>query len=737
MLSFPSSFTRNTLADQELPKLLGKNLGDTLTNIGVAALKGLAKKSETTLDSIKNGLDFDTNRNYKNNTNVKILNTTSTFILSTSISNNELLNGGNYMMSLNDITAENKNVYENAFKMPAEVLESINMYKYVYKKYGVPYQMERKNGKNKDDKSSQLSLVTMQVTPSLFNPLFAVPAHGFGTSKQVSDLYNKSGIFPLNIPIAIDGHIIDYSNYYQLNTEIDNPESPIKDAKNTVEKQTDGNVNAEKLSNYLPNKNKKLEDINDCSIKTLVELSKDSTIEGSIYQQDVNVKKKSPLGRNTYRYADFMYCKDLGKVSNNHMITLRRFTEPIMDNINDAYDNNGDPLILPDRGRLISWFGTGDNKLEDICKYNYVAKWEEFNSEIERVDSKEENHDNKMFNALSNIFNADYIDVFKAGATRNTNMFINYFIGNSPGPYYGDSAYGFRDPNTLWEPKDTIRSTHKYSGKLEFNQEITLKFSYSLRYYNGINPKAAFLDLLGNILEVTYRRGRFWGGEKYWVGPRPNTATWKTINSITDKLEAYSTEKGAEAFSAIFGISDASDFINLCTNAFSGIGNFFGDIANIVLNGKQPDQALEDLKAAASNPDNQKNLAKNAISMVFANLKNKLGRPEIYATKSLLSGDPVGLWHLTVGNPRNPILSIGNLILTGADIQHSGPLGIDDFPTELSVTVNLKHARPRDAVEISTMYTKGKTPIYTELSNVSLSNYFNELEASDAQRGYK
>ena len=45
-------------------------------------------------------------------------------------------------------------------------------------------------------------------------------------------------------------------------------------------------------------------------------------------------------------------------------------------------------------------------------------------------------------------------------------------------------------------------------------------------------------------------------------------------------------------------------------------------------------------------------------------LKNALGRPSFYAFNSLLTGDDTGLWHVTIGNPRNPIVTMGNLIMT-------------------------------------------------------------------------
>ena len=105
-------------------------------------------------------------------------------------------------------------------------------------------------------------------------------------------------------------------------------------------------------------------------------------------------------------------------------------------------------------------------------------------------------------------------------------------------------------------------------------------------------------------------------------------------------------------------------------------------------------------------------------------LKNKLGRPAMYAMDSLLKGDNVGLWHVTIGNPKNPIAVMGNLILTNASIQHSGPLGLDDFPTEIKVTCTLKHARSRDAVEIGRMYTKGTNGIYHVTLGKNIAQWF-------------
>ena len=110
-------------------------------------------------------------------------------------------------------------------------------------------------------------------------------------------------------------------------------------------------------------------------------------------------------------------------------------------------------------------------------------------------------------------------------------------------------------------------------------------------------------------------------------------------------------------------------------------------------------------------------------------VKNQLGRPAIYAMNSLLTGENVGPWHLTIGNPRNPIMSIGNLIMTNSEVTHTGPLGIDDFPTEIIVKVTLKHARPRDSVEIQKMYTKGLSSIYRPMNLIDINKFWNNTSA--------
>ena len=431
--------------------------------------------------------------------------------------------------------------------------------------------------------------------------------------------------------------------------------------------------------------------ISDCSIKELVRQS----------QNDSSI-----LGLAKYKYSDFMYCKDLGKVSNNHLITLRVFPFPVGDHIQEYAGKEYDAPHFTfssagDVGRLVTWFGTDDNKLEDILHYEYHATWKELNAEIEQVDSKENDQSRGPLGMLINTFSPQYNKSVEQGFSSNQSLWGK--IGGSTPEFDSTNAYTDYDKNKVYEPKDTVQATHVYEGKLEFTHEFTLNFSYKLRAYDNINPRSAFLDLIGNILAVTYRRGHFWGGDRKFFGPPQNTSAWQHVNNIIDK-------KFDQVGGIYKGLLDNGinfqDFLG-CLSGLTGMAeSLFSKLKDKINEAGGFGQMMNNLLTELDSKT-------NFSAALKGKLKNAIGRPALYAMNSLLKGDDVGLWHVTIGNPKNPIVSMGNLIITNASITHSGPLGIDDFPTEIKVSVTLKHARGRDAVEISKMYANGIRALYS------------------------
>lgn len=400
----------------------------------------------------------------------------------------------------------------------------------------------------------------------------------------------------------------------------------------------------------------------DCTVKSLVESS-----------------QAGDMGIAYYSYADFMYCRDLGKLPNNHLITLRRFAYPCSDEILSTPNTPGlAEHHSADIGRLIGWFGNEENKLDDILKYSFGMNWKELKAEIQQINGNADNSSQGILGKVMNTFmNDSYAKGAMQGTTETHNLFGKYSKG---GPYSGAEWLTQYDSNKVYGPLNVIDQTTIRDTGLKFEHSITLTFNYELRSYNGINPRAALLDLLANILTVCGNTGRFWGGSVNFIGPT-----------------------GANGFQnlAIYNAKNPEEFIQgLQTDISKGLSKMMDMFKN-------PKNALSGAK----------NMLNNALSILAGGALNALGRPNMYAIKSLLSPSPTGMWHLTVGNPKNPILSCGNLIMENAEVQHYGALGFDDFPTGIKVTVTLKHGKPRDIASIEHMYTMGRDRIYTPMTS--------------------
>ncbi len=422
-----------------------------------------------------------------------------------------------------------------------------------------------------------------------------------------------------------------------------------------------------------PSKRQSIRDKTNCTIKTLVEES-----------------AAGNLGRAIYNYSDFMYCKHLGKVPNNHLITLRKFPSGCGDHINftNVTREKDTNKHMPDIGRLVTWIGADGNNMENILKYSYKLPWQTNKAPVNESPFSQKGN-MKALGKVMALLNTDYASNVQKG--------IQASQLNPMGGSVTESVY---DPNTelsnnnriMGDMQNTIQEVIVPGGKdggMTFDQNITLVFNYELRSYDGINPKSAFLDLIGNILMVTYMQGKFFGGS-YRSFETYNTNAYANLDIFKQ--------------SASGDIRTPADLLNATWNTMTGIKDaIMGDSDSVT--------------------DALKKISGNLFQVYVGNLVTSLGRPEKLGMTSMISPAPTGQWHLTIGNPRNPIMSIGNLILENATVEHYGPLGLDDFPSGIKVTVELKHAKARDSVAIEQMYMQGNSRIYTPANKEVLTMY--------------
>jgi len=374
----------------------------------------------------------------------------------------------------------------------------------------------------------------------------------------------------------------------------------------------------------------------------------------------------------TYKYADFALCKYLGKIPNNYMLTLRRFPFPVPDDIIAPTRRDKDGNILndshPDIARAVTWMSeTTGNKLEDILKFDYNYKWKDQEAAVQEMSSQTAERKGKFG---SFVQNSTILRAVNAGVNGKNAQQAQTIEKSGPNFDPLKDTY----PNHVFGPYNSIRNMMIREGGMQFNHEFTIKFQYEMKQIGNTNPKVLFMDQFANMLALTYSNAPFWGGATRWLGGGPGS-----IGSPLGDLKKLQ--------------APGADYLGF----FKGVMGQLGDMASAGLN---------DLKKGLSGSKIINNILGGALMDLFNSPQGGM------IANALLTGESTGQWHLTVGNPLNPMAVIGNLICTKTQVSFKGGLGVDDFPEILEVEVSLKPGRPRDKGEIESMFNSGRGRFY-------------------------
>lgn len=368
-----------------------------------------------------------------------------------------------------------------------------------------------------------------------------------------------------------------------------------------------------------------------------------------------------------YSYADFLYCKYYAKIPNNYMVTLRRYPIPMLDNLKTP-----DERRIPPISQAVTWLGEEPgNKLSELMKFACGLNWKEIEAAVQNVTGNEKGFESGPLGAApgGNILAGiqGFLNPKEYSGLAKTETDYAKEVYGSEGPY----------ANKVYGPVNSINKTKARDMGLHFDQDITLNFHYELKSISTINPKAAMLDILANMLTLTYNNAKFWGGAIRYFPQHPN------VPFFGDQNKFYS--------------GDVGGYIDSVVGSFKDLGTEFTKVFSTLMSGNIIDAI--------------KQLAGGGGSFLAGKIAAK-DRPQILAIRSLLTGAPIGEWHLVVGNPMNPIAMIGNLICEDMEVEFGDKLGADDFPTEIKFTVKLKHGKPRDSGDIQSMFNLGNGRLY-------------------------
>lgn len=416
-------------------------------------------------------------------------------------------------------------------------------------------------------------------------------------------------------------------------------------------------------------------DVPGSRIKSLADFAKNPTTSNII--ETFNDLEKQGM---SYSWGDFLYAKYHGKIPNNYLITVRRFAMPQVDNLWDpaAYDHKTGKVVntdQPEIARAITYMGekTG-NPLENFVSWSNKFNWKEVESEMQVIQSNSQGIQGSSILGIGTTGFGLGAAVSSA-ATLGSGM--NTAAGREAKAAAGFDALKETYPNYVEGPLNVIKKLIIQDQGLEFTQEFEVKFHYNLQAHGMINPKMAFLDILTNMLVMSYNNAPFWGGAARYIG---NGNFGKPLGNHS--------------------LLAAGDLMGFMKSVVSDIG---GLLSNVFGDGKGG-FSLESVLGGIGDV---------AGDMLGGWLSENLNSPQApQVAQAFLSGEPTGKWHITIGNPLNPIVMMGNMILDDTNFRLHGPLGRDDFPTELEVTMKFKHARPRDKQEVEQMFNAGRGRLY-------------------------
>lgn len=410
----------------------------------------------------------------------------------------------------------------------------------------------------------------------------------------------------------------------------------------------------------------------------------ETALKNPTAQNLINWSKNGGSASVEYDWPDFLWCKNYGKVPNNYMVTLRRFSVPASD---DLFFK--DKALVPDIARMITWVDGETNKWENAgLKFSTSLTWKKFESEIQSVNVGDSGSwGGGEGQALAGA--GGVAEMIGNVATTLSKLFHPEDAAKQRSQGNKEAIDPYHDTMRVHGPVDIVKEMFVREKGINFEQTFTLTFEYELRSVDGINTKMAFMDLFSNVMMVVTNKAKWWGGEiKYWGGKG-----YRNVKPLGNPNKLAAGDYGGYIDSIMTNLSNGLNMLTKGEELFSkkGITNLLASAGGTILDG------------------------------IVGGGLDKMGRPGAIAVNSLLSGEDTGPWHVMVGNPVNPIISVGNLIMEKADIEIDGPLGPDDFPNKLKVICTLKPARPRAREGIIDMFHRnGRT--YTTLDPKKLSN---------------
>ena len=547
-----------------------------------------------------------------------------------------------------------------------------------------------------------------------------------GVQPTPSSIFNKFTVFsyaPLNAGLAYQegGHFIGYpsrlatSDSSNIQADSDGQKANLinKITRAQMELDSKTGLNQAQIDSAKSSLDKQAARINssnpDKNYIAIQQSIRSNPTAANLIKWGAELSSSTPYGFQPFSYTDFIFCKNYGKIPNNRLITLRRYPFPIEDSVRIGTDRKRSAIPI---AQAVTWFG-GDteNSISKLGVFSWDIPWNELEVKQQDIEGNEilvsdvvnllGGMGGKYKDTISQFLTAAHVgmtgkDVDVAGYTGYDKLMQEYQRKlYSEGPFW----------NRIYGPVNVIHKTMQRSRGIQttnWNTQFVINFHYSFRSFNGLSPKIVALDLISNFMNLTYQDAQFLNQlSRYFAktGVKFDPSMQEILGNI---LTSWGTTlNGSNTQNLINAINSWKEAYSATTQKFKT--SFINS----------------PLATALSEAEKLGQLA------LFSGGRLEKTMPKLISVKSALSDRAVGEWHLTVGNPMNPIFVMGDLLVTDTKMTFDEEMGPDDFPTGIKFTVTLKQGKPRDKTSIERMLNQGTTRLtYGEMATSAAEDTF-------------
>lgn len=385
------------------------------------------------------------------------------------------------------------------------------------------------------------------------------------------------------------------------------------------------------------------------------------------------------------KYSDFAYLRDFGLYPNNRLMILRRFPNPVFDDIYSD-DNETGP------GRPIATVIGYIEPDKDILAFDFNEEWIKADTDFVKIlnDVGKDFRMNKIPSLQKGLGTYLSETAGNVAVLPGASQLFQRSLAKKLGLISGDgSDLPVGDPNLIREAMvRRIPDGESFSSGLKSTFTITMKVNYELKYIHGVDPTLVYGDIVNLLLNMGTSESKFFLGGGDRVG---GTA------AILTKLQK--DPKGAIK-EMVDGIMEA------IKSGIDKLKALFKKESSASTTPADPAAPVEDAGVLKSLFDGLKNVILNITEYLTAFLVAGY-RVRLLGVIASMTGGPSTPWHLTIGNPLRPIFCSGDMYVKQVKVTMGPQLSFNDLPTHISADIQLSPARNLGLQEIHRKFQCG------------------------------